>query len=247
MTYKHIEYAIYFAMALFSIYIVASIIFKVCDAIHYRTGAYYRQTKRWKSQLTRKSGTMCEYQTYERLRKLEKEGFKFLFGIYVPKANGGTTEIDIMAIGPKGVLVVENKDYSGQVVGLEWDKYWTQERPYAHYRNEGERRFYNPIMQNDGHIRHLRQFVGSRVPVNSMIVFSDHCDLCVPRLSRNDVRVTQVKKAYQKAREMFDASEANLSMEQVDALYQQMKGYTKVTRSTKKQHIKDCKRASVCG
>lgn len=247
MTYKYIEYAIYCIMVLFAIYIVASVIFKIYDAIHYRTGSYYRQTKRWKSRLNRKNGTLCEYQTYEKLRKLEKEGFRFLFGVYVPKVNGGTTEVDIMAIGPKGVLVIENKDYSGQVVGLEWDKYWTQERPYAYHRNEDERRFYNPIMQNDGHIRHLRQFIGSRIAVNSLIAFSDRCDLCVPKLSRKDVRVTQVNKALQKAKEMFAESETHLSAEQVDALYQQMRGYTKVTRATKKQHIKDCKRASACG
>lgn len=247
MRLDYIEQGIQIALWFIGLIFVTSIISKFCEMVHYRTGAYYRQTKKRRSRLNRKNGTMCEYQTYEKLRKLEKEGYKFLFGVYVPKANGGTTEIDIVAIGPKGVLVVENKDYSGQVVGLEWDKYWTQERPYAYHRNEGERRFYNPIMQNDGHIRHLRQFVGSRVMITSLIVFSDRCDLCVPRLSRSDVRVTQVNKAYKKAMEMLDESENNLCPEQIDSLYRQLKDYTQVNRATKKQHICDCNKAAMYG
>lgn len=246
MTFENTKIMAYVVLAIVAIWIVTSAAAKLYNMIRYRTGAYFKQTKRWKSRLNRKNGTLCEYQTYEKLRKLEKEGFKFLFGVYVPKANGSTTEIDIMAIGPKGVLVVENKDYSGQVVGLEWDKYWTQERPYAYHRNEDERRFYNPIMQNDGHIRHLRQFIGSRVNISSLVVFSDRCDLCVPRLSRADVRVTQVKKALTKAEEMLSSSTTNLCPEQVDALYQQMKSFTQVTRTIKRRHIKECKHAEAC-
>lgn len=216
----------------------------IYGAIHYYTGAYYHCTKRRRGKIRRSDGSKCEIDTYEALRKHEANGYQFLFNAYLPKADGTTSEIDCIAIGPNGIVVIENKDYSGEVIGLEYDKYWSQERPHAYERNESERWFYNPIMQNAGHIRALRNVVGNNIPVYSLIVFSDRCDLRVPKLYQNNVCVSQVKNAEKMFIKLTSASLGALSNEDVKILYDRLKKYTNVNRKIKRQHIKNCKAAA---
>lgn len=70
--------------------------------------------------------------------------------------------------------VIEVKNYSGWIFGNSKNKYWTQTLPG---RNGCEKRhFYNPIMQNEGHIRAIKRVLGdTSIPMYSIIVFSDQC------------------------------------------------------------------------
>ena len=210
---------------------------------HYYTGAYYRCTGKSFGHSNRKDGTRCEEETYEALRHLEKKGYRFLFEAYLPKGNG-TSEVDAIVIGPAGIVAIENKDYSGAVIGLEDDKYWSQERPYAQKRNERERWFYNPIMQNAGHIRALKSLVGHSIPIYSMVVFSDRCELSVPSLWQKDVRVTQVNSAAREFEGLVSMSDESVVVD-VEGLYNQLKQYIKVSKKVQNQHIEQCKAASV--
>ena len=47
---------------------------------------------------------------------------KILRNLYVPKDNGETTEIDVLFICSKGILVIESKNYSGWIFGNEDDE-----------------------------------------------------------------------------------------------------------------------------
>ena len=47
-------------------------------------------------------GAYGEYLIYVRLKDLERSGGRFLFNLYIPKLGGGTTEIDVVLIHPKG-------------------------------------------------------------------------------------------------------------------------------------------------
>ena len=83
-----------------------------------------------------------------------------------------TTEIDVLMISPKGLFVFESKNYSGWIFGSENQKNWYQTLPAGRGRSHKEN-FYNPIMQNRSHIKHLKAFLGTDIPVRSIIVFSD--------------------------------------------------------------------------
>ena len=43
--------------------------------------------------------------------------------------------------------------------------------------NQQKNRFYNPIKQNRTHIKWLQKYVGEDVPLFSIIVFSERCEL----------------------------------------------------------------------
>ena len=96
---------------------------------------------------------------------------KILRNLYVPKDNGETTEIDVLFICPKGILVIESKNYSGWIFGNEDDAQWTATLP-----NGDRNRFYNPIKQNQIHIKWLLNFMGMHTPkyqIYSVIAFSE--------------------------------------------------------------------------
>jgi len=73
--------------------------------------------------------------------------------LYLQKKNGEFSQIDIVVATPQGLLAIEVKDYGGWLFGDEKQKYWTQILNYG----KEKYRFYNPIMQNAGHIKALRE------------------------------------------------------------------------------------------
>lgn len=90
--------------------------------------------------------------------------------LYLQKRNGEFSQIDIMVATPQGLLAIEVKDYSGWLFGNEKQRYWTQVLNYG----KEKYRFYNPIMQNAGHIKALReqseQF--AHLPIFNVVLFA---------------------------------------------------------------------------
>ena len=89
--------------------------------------------------------------------------------LYIKKPNGEYTQIDVAVATKAGIIVFEVKDYSGWIFGNEHQKYWTQLLDYGKEKH----RFYNPVMQNAGHIQAIRQSLPQNpdIPIYSVIVF----------------------------------------------------------------------------
>ena len=89
--------------------------------------------------------------------------------LYIQKPNGEYTQIDVAVATTAGIIVFEVKDYSGWIFGNEYQKYWTQLLAYGKEKH----RFYNPVMQNAGHIQAIRQSLPQNpgIPIYSVIVF----------------------------------------------------------------------------
>lgn len=89
--------------------------------------------------------------------------------LYIQKPNGEYTQIDVAVATKTGIIVFEVKDYSGWIFGSEHQKYWTQLLAYGKEKH----RFYNPVMQNAGHIQAIRQCLSQNpgIPIYSVIVF----------------------------------------------------------------------------
>lgn len=95
--------------------------------------------------------------------------------LYIRKPCGTFTQVDLAVATKTGLLVFEIKDYSGWIFGHEFQKYWTQLLAYGTEKH----RFYNPIMQNKGHIQAIRQCLPQNpgIPIYSIIVFFGNCEL----------------------------------------------------------------------
>ncbi len=89
--------------------------------------------------------------------------------LYIQKPNGEYTQVDVAVATKAGIIVFEVKDYSGWIFGNEHQRYWTQILAYGREKH----RFYNPVMQNAGHIQAIRQCLpqNPNIPIYSVIVF----------------------------------------------------------------------------
>ncbi len=95
--------------------------------------------------------------------------------LYIRMPSGKYTQVDIVVATRAGIVVFEVKDYSGWIFGNERQQYWTQLLAYGKEKHL----FYNPIMQNIGHIRAIRQCLPQNkgIPIYSVVVFFGKCKL----------------------------------------------------------------------
>lgn len=109
---------------------------------------------------------------------LLKQGFQapnIFHDLYVEKRNGKYSQIDAVVITRVGIVVIEVKDYSGAIYGTGHQNYWMQ----ILARGRDRYRFYNPVLQNRGHIEALRSRLRemTNVPFYSVVIFYGDCNL----------------------------------------------------------------------
>ena len=94
--------------------------------------------------------------------------------LYIPNDHGHT-QVDLVVPTNVGIFVFEVKDYSGWIFGNANSQKWTQILAYGQERYK----FYNPIMQNEGHINALRNSAEQlqNIPIYSVVVFYGSCRL----------------------------------------------------------------------
>ena len=89
--------------------------------------------------------------------------------------SGYTSQVDHVVVSVYGIFVIETKTYQGIISGAESSEQWTQNI----YGNKYE--FRNPILQNYGHVKSLKQVLGDykSVPFISIVAFSRQANLRV--------------------------------------------------------------------
>ena len=167
-----------------------------------------------------------------KLVKLFGRKGRTLRNVYIPKDNGETSEIDVVYITQKGIFVFESKNYSGWIFGDEKGQYWTAMLP-----NRQKSRFYNPIKQNRTHIKWLQKYVGENVPLFSIIVFSERCELKKVEVESADIKVIKRDRTYAAVRDIWDRHKD--AVDDVDAIYEKLKPLTNVDAAVKAAHIAD--------
>lgn len=203
----------------------------------YKNCTYYQITKIPYLSVRRNFGSYGEYLTYKYLKRFEADGAKFLFNIYVPKEDGETSEIDVLMICKKGVFVFESKNYSGWIFGNENQKNWYQTLPSGKGRSHKEH-FYNPIMQNRSHIKHLKAFLNEQIPMRSIIVFSDRCTLKSVQIHSNDISVINRYNIASVVSDICNQIPNDLLTDNdIAEIYNKLYPYTQVGEIAKLQHV----------
>ena len=162
---------------------------------------------------------------------------KTLRNLYVPKDDGQTSEIDVVYITQKGIFVFESKNYSGWIFGDESSMYWTASLP-----NGQKNRFYNPVKQNRTHLKWVGQYVGENIPLFSIIVFSERCELKKVTLNSLDVRIIKRDLVYATVRNIWDEAEDALTDEQIQEIYNKLNTLTNADEAVKLAHIENIKK-----
>lgn len=97
-------------------------------------------------------GFIGENKASKALKRLNNEKYTVLNNIEL-NIKGSSSQIDHIIVSNYGIFVIETKNYKGWIFGYEKDKSWVQ----SIYRYK--RKFYNPILQNQGHIYALKHLL----------------------------------------------------------------------------------------
>lgn len=203
----------------------------------YKKTAYYKNTQLPYLSVLNNSGRYGEYLMYTKLSKLERQGARFLFNVYIPKSNGETTEIDMIMICSKGIFIFESKNYSGWIFGNESQTKWYQTLPTGKGKSHKEA-FYNPIMQNKAHIEHLYEYIEGGAPIYSVIVFSDRCTLKNVQIESDDVGLVYLSELNYAVLSVLNQDD-NFALDEdyTTMLYNKLYPCSQVSDEQKAQHI----------
>lgn len=201
--------------------------------------SYHKITRNSFISTVNDKGRYGEYLTYERLKRYEKTGGRFLFNVYIPKTEEETTEIDVILVCSKGVFVIESKNFSGWIFGSDDQKIWTQSLPSGRGRSVKEH-FYNPVFQNRTHIKCLKNIVGAEIPFYSLIVFSERCELKKVNVTSENVFVIKRDSILPCVSAIFNAHPQDaLSSCDIEEIYSKLLPYSQADEETKAQHIEN--------
>lgn len=134
-------------------------------------------------------GTRAERKLVVDLQKLGIPAENIFHDLYLEHSKGKFTQIDVVVIMHNGIIVFEDKDYSGWLFGSGNQEYWTQVLNYGSEKN----RFYNPVKQNKSHVQHLRDAIGNDSTIFSCVIFHGNCVLKNVRNIPDDTNVIYAK------------------------------------------------------
>lgn len=178
-----------------------------------------------------------------KMNKQLKNGGKELRNIYLTNKNGDTSEIDILYITRKGILVFENKNYAGYIFGDEHNKTWTVSlyagKTDSGYSKTEKHQFYNPVWQNNTHIKNLKLTLNKDLHFFSIITFSNKSKLKSITCNSPNVHVCNHAKLPKIIREIFRTNADILSDEQIEGIYNMLLPFAKTDKKTQKAHIEN--------
>ena len=135
----------------------------------------HRNLKLLKTVISPDRGTWSERRLIIKLLKLGIPSQAIFHDLYVRRPSGNYSQIDVVVPTRAGIIVFEVKDYSGWLFGKGYQSHWCQVLAYG----EEKHRFYNPVKQNETHIKSLRQnlsqCISADTPIYSVIVFYGNC------------------------------------------------------------------------
>lgn len=157
-----------------------------------------------------------------------------MINTYLKKDNGKTTEVDLIMIHETGIYCIESKSYGGWIFGKENDMYWTQM-----FKNREKHKFYNPIMQNRGHIKTIGNYLDYKYKgkIYSVIVFSDRCSLKKISINSKDLILTYRKSLLGKLNREISLRDSIISEGEIFSIYESLKKFREVSDKEKRQHV----------
>ncbi|SFO09332.1 Topoisomerase DNA binding C4 zinc finger [Pseudobutyrivibrio sp. UC1225] len=163
-----------------------------------------------------------------------------LRNIYVPRADGSTSEIDLLYITCKGFFVIESKNYSGYIFGDDRRQQWTSTLYAGKNWYGGSKvekyKFYNPVWQNNTHITALKHYLGD-ISAISIIVFGGNCELKDVNVSKDNVYICYEKKLKKLIKKIWDNTPTRYSKEEIKTFYNTLLPLTDASKEKKKIHI----------
>ena len=168
----------------------------------------------------RGKGYYGEYLLFSELYPQITGSCKILMNLQIPSEHEKTTEIDLVLIHETGFYLFEVKHYKGTIYGKADDKKWTQ-----YFRTTKNEQFYNPIAQNQLHIRALQKMF-PEAPMHSCIVFTNpECEVKVHGELPSNVTVSKIEEVIHKISPKFNRPRI-FDIDKIDSLFHELRKYS---------------------
>ncbi|MBR2870437.1 MAG: NERD domain-containing protein [Clostridia bacterium] len=130
---------------------------------------------------------------------------QYVINDYFISEGDKSIQIDHIVINPRGIFVIETKNFAGEIYGSDSQQEWTQILADGNVRNT----FYNPVKQNATHVYNVIKIIGN-LPVNSVVVFV-----------RNNIQFVQSKSVVSLSvlRKVLNEGPEVLSVSQMEQAY----------------------------
>lgn len=165
-------------------------------------------------------GATGERRVNKALTRLSQE---VLHDIVIPDGRGGWTQLDHVALTPAGLLVIETKNYKGQIFGQPRNQKWTQRLGRQSFF------FMNPLRQNYLHIQALKALAPG-VPVHGRVVFAGVARF----LNGVPEGVSTLRTFREDLKHLFQESAADADLQQA---WRKVKEAARTDRATRKAHL----------
>lgn len=230
-----------FRFALWLIRVIPLTIHFIWSIWGYGKTEYAEVTHRPLLQLIFDKGAYGEYLIYRHLDKKLTGDKKWLFNAYLPRSKSRTTEIDVMLFHSSGIYVFESKNYKGWIFGSETRRIWTQCIKPNEHTHTRKYHFLNPIMQNKLHLSAFSALLNDQqkaIPIHSIILFGNRCNLKKIDLSSGRHTVVRLKELSKTVQSMIETTPTT-DMAAVNAVYGLLYPMTQVSEEIKQKHIAD--------
>lgn len=171
-------------------------------------------------------GKAGEMRVAKILSKLPEEEYRVINNLLIKQGNK-TTQIDHVVVSEYRIFVIETKHYRGWIYGDANREYWTQNI----YGNKYD--LWNPIHQNQGHVRALRRVLTDIPPsvFISIVTFSRQASLDI-RNSENVIYWDELKKLIRSYQRKL------ISTEQAQNAYETLSAANIDSKDNQKQHVR---------
>lgn len=219
----------------------------VLTATRRRKPARRRATRPEPDRLAQK-GADGEDALAETLRAILPPQSRILRNLIIPKPDGATNELDLIAVTPAGLLVCESKCLTGWIFGDTAGQSWTQSLP-AGDGSSVKHQFLNPLHQNAAHVRRLRELLaqaGHTPPIRSIIAFTGDARLkSVPPYAPGHVIAT-LRDLPAAIHAILATADQTLDATEIDAIAQTLDAYAHATPEQIASHIAAIKTPTQC-
>ena len=180
--------------------------------------------------------------------KYEGNAFKDLM---LPFGNA-TSQIDNVLITPKAIFVIEAKNYKGRIFGSINQEQWTMtSKTTKTYKNKrgktyqksyiNKYQFYNPIKQNETHIKALQQHIKTNIPFYNLVVFGQESDLSA--LDSNESRFTTKTFYLNKIiDELMRSQKESIDKEDLNGINFKINNQNIRNQKSRRKHVKSIKK-----
>ena len=132
------------------------------------------------------------------------------------------------------------KNYSGWIFGDQRNQYWTQILPKGYSGDSEKNRFFNPILQNEYHIKCIKKNLKYYdVPYHSIVVFSDDCTFKKLTYDPHTVDVIHRYELKTFINNIEASYEGSITQEEIDKIYNTLLEASNNDKGIEKKHVED--------